>query len=178
LHAVSGRPRVGVVAEFDWRVDEGLIEKIARERPTWQIVLVGPRSRRWGTNLFGLPNVVFVGQVQSAELAVQIESFHVALIPYVVNDWTRACLPVKVFDYLAQGRPVVSTLLPELTALSDVVEAVPADRFISAIERALQEDGTRARARRLEASARFTLQDRAQRAASLVSERASLEARR
>jgi hypothetical protein len=75
---------------------------------------------------------------------------------------------VKVFDYLNEGKPVVATPLPELAILGDaVVLALPED-FHAAVETASREDSPAARDRRRRRAARFTLQDRAQRAAALV----------
>jgi len=160
--------RIGVVAEFDWRVDEQLISRIADERPNWKLVLVGPLSKRWGAGLARLKNIEFIGRVDAPEVAGHVASFNVALIPYVLNDWTRACLPVKVYEYLAQGRPVVSTQLPELAPFSEVVDLAPANDFGAAIKRALDSDSPAARERRVQASTRFTLQDRARKAVELL----------
>lgn len=168
LLATTGAPRIGIVAEFDWRVDERQIGLMARERPDWQIVLVGPRSKKWGRTLQHLPNVDLVGRVEPEFVPVAVRSFDVALIPYVTNDWTQACLPVKVYEYLAEGRPVVSTDLPELAPFSDVLDLVSPGCFVSAVSRALATDTLAARQRRVEASTRFTLQDRARLAASLL----------
>ena len=87
----------------------------------------------------------------------------------MINDWTRSCLPVKVFEYLAQGRPVVSTELPELAPFTDVVDLKSGPGFVKAIEKALAADNTSDRDRRIAASTRFTLQDRARRALELIS---------
>jgi hypothetical protein len=166
--ASGGRLRIGTVAEFDWRVDERRIWTIAHERPQWQIVLVGPRRKNWGKSLEHLRNVEFVGRVAPAQIPGIVRSFDVGLIPYIENDWTRACLPVKLYDYLAEGRPVVSAHLPELAPFSDVIELVSSNEFVSAIVRALADDTPTKRRRRIEASTRFTLQHRVSRVVSLI----------
>ena len=94
----------------------------------------------------------------------------VALNPCVLNEWTEVAVPVKMFDYLAEGRPVVSTPMAELHIFGDLIETAAAGDFIPAIERALVMDGPEAVARRREASKRFTLQDRARRAFELVTQ--------
>lgn len=160
--------RIGVVAELDWRVDAELIARIAAARPAWKIVLVGPRAKRWGTELAGLRNIEFVGRVEPSAVPEQLRSFDVSLIPYVLNDWTRACLPVKVYEYLAEGRPVVATPLPELKPFSDVIYTAGAEAFVDTIERAMRLDSEAAREARIKASMRFTLQDRARRAIALL----------
>ena len=93
-----------------------------------------------------------------------------ALNPCVLNEWTEYAIPVKIFDYLAEGRPVVSTPMAELNIFRDVIEIASADRFVQAVERALDSDGPEAVAGRRAASDRYTLQKRARAAFELVSQ--------
>jgi hypothetical protein len=97
-----------------------------------------------------------------------IADCEVALIPYRLTDWTSACLPVKVFDYLAEGKPVVATPLPELSLFKDVVTLVAAEDFEGGIVETLDRTGRKVRAQRRWASKRFTMQDRANHAAGLL----------
>jgi hypothetical protein len=85
-----------------------------------------------------------------------------------MTDWTRACLPVKVFDYLAEGKPVVATPLPELSLFKDVVKLVPPENFEAAIVEALKLTGPKVREEFRRASRRLTMQDRAMHAAGVL----------
>jgi Glycosyl transferases group 1 len=163
-----GRPRLCVVGEFDWRMDEGLLASLAERRPEWQLVLAGPRRHPWGNRLARFANVHWLGQVPPDRVHAVVAGCEIALIPYRLTDWTNACLPVKVFDYLSEGTPVAATPLPELSLFSDVVRLVPPENFEAAIAEALQRSDGKLRANRRLAAKRFTLQDRARHAARLL----------
>jgi glycosyltransferase involved in cell wall biosynthesis len=149
-------------------VDEDLLVEVGTNRPAWHLVLAGPRERSWGRKLEGLPNVHWLGRISPDEARGVIADCDVTLNPCVLNEWTETALPVKVFDYLAEGKPVASTPMAELGIFADVIEMAPTDQFIQAIERALDLGGPEASARRRAASERFTLQDRARRAYELL----------
>jgi hypothetical protein len=171
-----GRPRLCVVGGFDWRMDETLLYGLAKQHPEWHLVLAGPRHSSWGNRLTGLTNAHWLGRVPADQVRSVIADCDVALIPYRLTDWTSACLPVKVFEYLAEGKPVVATPLPELQLFSDVLTLAPAHQFEAAIVQALSDTGQTARARRRQAASRFTLQARAVQAGQLLHDRVGLAA--
>jgi glycosyltransferase involved in cell wall biosynthesis len=117
--------------------------------------------------------VHWLGSLKPEQARGVIAACDVALNPCVLNQWTESALPVKVFDYLAEGRPVVSTPMAELDIFKDLIELAPAGQFISAIEAALATDTPQAATRRKQASQRFTSQDRARRAFELVTQPAT-----
>jgi glycosyltransferase involved in cell wall biosynthesis len=162
------KPRLCVVGEFDWRMDEELLCGLARRHPEWQLVLAGPRRRPWGAGLKGLPNVFWLGRIPSQRVPSVIAECDVTLVPYRLTDWTRMCLPVKVFEYLAEGKPVVATPLPELSLFADVVETAPAEGFDHAIAQALKSDSAAAAHERRNAAKRYTIQSRARHAVRLA----------
>lgn len=168
--ATIPRPRLAVVGSLDELADEELLFDLACRRPQWQLVLAGPRSNNWGRQLQSLTNVHWLGTVQPREARGVIAGCDVALNPCVLNDWTQAALPVKVFDYLAEGRPVVSTPMSELDVFKDLITVATAREFIPAIEQALATDGVEATTRRKDASRQFTSQQRARRAYRLITE--------
>jgi hypothetical protein len=165
---VIRNPRIGLVGCLDWRVDESPLVSMMIEHPNWQLVLAGPRVDPWGRRLKRLSNVHWLGRVPVDRVRPIIRDCDVTIIPYRLTDWTRHCLPVKVFEYLAEGKPVVATPLPELELLRDVVTVASPDSFAQAIERALASDTLSAQDRRREAAHRYTLQDRARRAIELL----------
>jgi glycosyltransferase involved in cell wall biosynthesis len=163
-----GRPRLAVIGGLDWRLDEELLLTLAIRHPGWQLVFVGPRTPPWGRLLEGRPNVHWLGTLPAARVGPVVADADVALIPYRETDWTRACLPVKVFEYLAQGKPVIATPLPELEPFGDVITVARAADFPGAVLHALRVERPEIAARRRQAALRFTLQDRARRAAALL----------
>ena len=168
LPADIPHPRIVLVGCLDWRVDESLLVSLIVGRPNWHFVLAGPRVDLWGRRLKRLPNVHWLGRVPVDRVRPIIRDCDVTIIPYRLTDWTRHCLPVKVFEYLAEGKPVVATPLPELDLLGDVVTIASPDSFAQAIDGALTGDTLSAQGRRREAARRFTLQDRARRAIELL----------
>ncbi len=107
----------------DW-VDVDYIAELARLRPDWTLELLG-RVDTDVTRLQSLANVRFRKAVPFSELPAAAASFDVALIPFRINDLTRAVNPLKLLEYFALGLPVVSTRLPEVERFQP--EAVIAD---------------------------------------------------
>ncbi len=156
------------------KVDFALLEELARARPGWTVLLVGPRRRdcaRELERLLRLPNLRWVGPKAHEELPRYVAAFDVALIPYRETAYTRSCFPLKVYEYLAAGKPVVATGLPELRGLEpDVVVAAAQGRaFIEAVELALGRTGPDDQARRAAIAEANTWEARVARLLALVS---------
>jgi glycosyltransferase involved in cell wall biosynthesis len=138
--AAISQPRIGVIGVHDERLDEAAIEVIALADPAWHVVLVGPV--REGdvdeARLRALPNVHLLGDKALAELPAYLKALDVALIPYKLNELSRNIFPLKFFEYLAGGVPVVSAALPELAPYADAVAlaAEPQD-YPALVSRAL-----------------------------------------
>jgi GT2 family glycosyltransferase/glycosyltransferase involved in cell wall biosynthesis len=127
----------GAIAEW---FDGGLIRLLAEKFPDCEIQLVGDDSAGVGKSLADLPNVHFYGEKPYAELPQWLAGFDVCLIPFKVNALTLATNPVKVYEYLSAGKPVVSTALPELKQFGDLVYcASDAQGFLGHIKTALNE---------------------------------------
>lgn len=137
------RPVIGYVGGIHRHVDLGLVHELARSRPDWSWVFVGPAQTNVDV-IRALPNVHLMGQVAHGELAGFVQAFDVGIVPYAENPYTQTVVPTKINEYLAMGKPVVSTDLPAVVALArqhGVVEAVPAraEAFLSAIEKSLKQ---------------------------------------
>ena len=92
-----------------------------------------------------LPNIHLLGARPYLELPEVLRGADVALVPYAINDLTRSVFPMKVYEYLAAGLPVVTTPLPALAETAGVVVAADAPATVAAVERALAEDGAATR---------------------------------
>lgn len=127
----------------DW-FDIRLIETVARNRPEWTFVLIGHTFGCDTSQIEKLDNVIFLGEKPYHELPSYLHRFQVALIPFMKNMLTKATNPVKLYEYLAAGKPVVSTHLPEVEAIaSDIVSIAHTPKeFEQAIQEALQDTGT------------------------------------
>lgn len=132
---------VGAVAEW---VDFDLLRSVALLRPEWSIVLVGPvfQGQTMGDVralrlVEDLPNVHLLGARPYDDVPAYLEAFDVAMIPFKINGLTEDTNPIKVYEYLAAGVPVVSTPLPEVATLPEVQLASNADAFVQACAVAL-----------------------------------------
>jgi glycosyltransferase involved in cell wall biosynthesis len=134
------RPRLGYFGAIEpWLVDQELIRKAARERPLWQWVFIGNRSR--GMEIEELPNVHFLPPVPYAELPAYAAGFDVCVLPWETEQsFTSYGSAIKVREYLATGKPVVISPLPEYEPMRDVLRiARSRDEFLHLIGEALEE---------------------------------------
>jgi glycosyltransferase involved in cell wall biosynthesis len=156
--ALAALPRPRIVftgAVTTTKLDLDLLGGVARARPDWSIALVGPvgvgDSGAEIATLRALPNVHLLGARHYSALPDVLRGADAALVPYAINDLTRSVFPMKVFEYLAAGLPVVTTPLPALNSTTGVIVAPDAPATVAAIERALAEDGPAARRGRSQA---------------------------
>jgi len=148
---LSNRPRpvVGYYGVIDERLDLGLIDTVAAARPDWTLAMIGPVAKISRADLPQRPNIVYYGAQTYASLPSYLACFDVALLPFARNDATRFISPTKTLEYLAAGKPVVSTPIADVIDLyGEVVRfgATP-EEFASAIDALLHEQPT-ARAQR------------------------------
>jgi glycosyltransferase involved in cell wall biosynthesis len=175
LRSLPG-PVVGFAGNLtDDKVDFALLERLADSRPEWSVALIGPAEARAEASVERLArraNVTWLGAKSYEELPGYVAAFDVALIPYRNSAYTRNCSPLKVYEYLAAGKPVVATGVPVLGALEpDVVLAQGLDDLLEAVEMALAPVQNGAVARRQAVAARNTWETRTERLLGLVAER-------
>lgn len=135
-------PIVGYVGALHEWVDLELIRAVAASMPDFQFVLVGPIVRDVEV-LRGLPNVRFLGQKPHGEVPRYVRFFDVCIIPYVRDAYTETTYPAKLNEYLALGKPVVATPLPELVDYNQEFDGVlrlagDAPAFASALREAVE----------------------------------------
>lgn len=168
-------PRLGFIGAISgYKLDFDLLRTVAEHRPAWSIVLIGKvgEGDPWTdiSVLRGLPNVYFLGPRPYRALPGYLKGIDVALLPNRINDYTDAMFPMKFFEYLAAGRPVVSVALKAINDYSSVVSiASTAEEFIGAIEQALDGGHSDIR-RRLRLASKYTYEGRTQRMLELISE--------
>lgn len=135
----SGGPIIGYVGAVSSWFDGELLYKVAQERPDWRFDIYGAIVDANISLARTLSNVNFFGEITYETVPHTIAHFDVCIIPFKLNSLTLATNPVKVYEYLAVGRPVVSTALPELSEMEgvDVFCSDSFQNFILAIERAI-----------------------------------------
>ncbi|GEA10944.1 glycosyltransferase [Alteromonas sp. KUL49] len=131
------RPIIGFYGSISSWVDTDLLYRLATEHPEYDIMLVG-KVKTDVTSLVSLPNVVFVDAVNHAELPQFSQHWDVLVMPFKDNEQIRACNPLKLREYLAAGRPVVSTYFPAVDTYSHLVHiAQDATSFVTCVKNAV-----------------------------------------
>jgi glycosyltransferase involved in cell wall biosynthesis len=141
LQGAIAQPRLGFFGVIDERLDLGLVAAVADADPRWQIVMVGPVVKIDPAALPQRPNLHWLGQ-QSYDLLPQIVAgWSVCLMPFALNESTRFISPTKTLEYMAAGKPVVSTPIHDVQSMfGDLVAiAVDAPTFVAECRDALAE---------------------------------------
>jgi len=142
-------PRIGYFGAVEpWLIDQELIKQATRERPGWNWVFIGNKSR--GLEIEELPNVHFLPPVSYQELPHYAAGFDVCVLPWNTEvPFTSYGSAIKVREYLASGKPVVISPLPEYESMSEVLRIGRSrEQFLELVEDALNErDDARVKAR-------------------------------
>ena len=138
--------------------DIALLEHVARELPEVCFVFVGAVTAGDYRALQALPNTRFLGFLPYERMAELAASFDVCLLPWLLSDWIRHCNPLKLMEYLAAGKPVVSVAIPQVEAQAGELVRIaktPED-FAQAIREELERDEPELRSRRMELARRHS----------------------
>lgn len=136
-------PRLGFFGVIDERMDLALLAGVAAARPNWHLVVLGPVVKIDEADLPKASNIHYLGNKSYAELPRYIAGWDVALLPFARNESTQFISPTKTPEYLAAGKPVVSTSIRDVVrpyqglGLARIADSV--DDFVKACEEAMQE---------------------------------------
>ncbi len=139
-------PRLGFYGVVDERMDLDLLDGIAAARPDWHLVILGPVVKIDPATLPNHPNIHYLGSKSYQELPSYLAGWDVALLPFARNESTRFISPTKTPEYLAAGKPVVSTSIRDVVRpygeekLVHIADTVP--EFVAAIATALDQTQT------------------------------------
>jgi len=141
LHRGMPHPRLGFFGVIDERLDLPLVAAIADRRPGWQIVMAGPVVKIDPATLPQRPNIHWIGMQRYEALPHLMSHWDVCLLPFALNEATRFISPTKTLEYLAGGKPVVSTPIRDVVSLyaSAVRFGEDAGEFVAAVEEVLGE---------------------------------------
>jgi glycosyltransferase involved in cell wall biosynthesis len=141
--ALIPHPRLGFYGVIDERMDLALLDGIAEAKPDWHLVIIGPVVKIDSALLPNHPNIHYLGSKSYQELPSYLAGWDVALLPFACNESTRFISPTKTPEYLAGGKPVVSTSIHDVVRpygqqqLVHIADTVP--EFVAAIEAALEQ---------------------------------------
>ena len=137
------RPRLGFCGVIDERMDAALLGQMAELRPDWQFVMIGPVVKIAWEELPHQSNIHYLGGKDYRDLPRYIAGWDAAIMPFAINESTRFISPTKTPEYLAAGKPVVSTPIRDVVRpygeLGLVHIAATAEEFVSACEQAIEE---------------------------------------
>jgi len=136
------RPRLGFYGVIDERFDTELLARVAEMRPNWSFVMVGPVVKIAPEDLPKRHNIHYLGGKTYDQLPCYLSGWDVALMPFAMNESTQFISPTKTPEYLAGGRPVVSTPVKDVVrhygGLEGVMIAATPEEFVAACEQALE----------------------------------------
>jgi glycosyltransferase involved in cell wall biosynthesis len=154
--SVLRRPRAGYIGRICDKLDFALLRDVARLLPDVSFVAAGPalvvlrQNRVLFEEWASLPNVHLLGMKRSEELPACVRGFDVGILPYAVNEETRHRYPLKLHEYLAAGKPVVSVPLPCFEGFEDLVRtAADPETFARAVRDALRGEAPETTERRI-----------------------------
>jgi UDP-galactopyranose mutase len=107
-------PRFGFAGVIDERLDIDLVAQVASQRPDWHFIMIGPVVKIDPASLPNLPNIHYLGGKDYKELPKYIAGWDVAIIPFAMNESTKYISPTKTPEYLAAGKPVISTPIKDV----------------------------------------------------------------
>ncbi len=164
-------PRIGYFGAIEpWLIDQEMIKEASRERPGWHWVFIGNKSR--GLEIESLKNVHFLPPVSYQDLPNYAAGFDVCVLPWNTEvPFTSYGSAIKVREYLASGKPVVISPLPEYESLSSVLRiGRTREQFLQLVGEALLEEGTELRVARQNAVKDGTWDARAEWVSDLIEE--------
>ena len=138
-------PRLGFFGVIDERFDSELLDQVATMRPDWHFVVIGPIVKIDPATLPNHPNIHYLGGKKYQELPEYLAGWDIALLLFARNESTRFISPTKTPEYLAAGKPVISTSIRDVVRpygeLKLVEIADSPDQFIKAAEKILAKTG-------------------------------------
>lgn len=164
---------VGVMNEY--KVDFSIVEFIKESHPDWSIVMIGPIEYSENLKQENIPigkNIYYLGEKKQTDLPNYLRAFDVCIIPNQLNENTRYSFPLKFFEYLASGKPVVTTAMPALSDYRDIAKiANTKEEFVKFISESLTESDELAKQRRMDIAKKNTWEKQVKNMEEIIRER-------
>lgn len=135
----KGNPIIGYYGAFAKWLNYELIEELATKHPEWEILLIGKDydGSINNSNISKFSNIHVVGPINYYQLPEYAQHFSISTIPFRINDITDSTSPIKLFEYMALNKPIVTTAMPECRKYKSVLIGENHDHFIEKIEDAV-----------------------------------------
>ncbi len=161
----KGNKLIGYFGNIERRIDYDLLADTFKQNPNWQLILAGPVDQNYVTEeVKALKNVHFIGPYTYEELPHLIHSVDATLIPFQCDEVSKGIYPLKLYEYLSIGKPVVSTLFnPDILQplINEVYLSSETESLSSAIQKALNEKNNEIVQRRKRIASQNTWEERA-----------------
>ncbi len=166
-------PIIGFVGAISrYKVDFSIIEYILKTHPEWSVVLigaVGEGEKAINISEFKYPNLYYLGPKPYSELPSYISCFDVCILPSLINEYTKNMFPMKFFEYLSTGKPVVAVDLPSLEEFKEYFYcAENKEDFVDKIKKALNEDNEEFKKKRVDLAKQFTWEKRIENISKII----------
>lgn len=166
------KPVIGYYGRLDERFDSGWCTALARKFPGASIALIGPmRGDETKTALKDIGNIHFLGSKDYSMLPAYLKAFDVCMMPYVMSEFVQNIFPNKIFEYLASGKPVITSDIPSLRDLADdgVVSIAKTEaEFLNMVDAGLSDCDADNIARRIETAKKNSWLSRADKASDII----------
>jgi hypothetical protein len=159
------QPKIGYMGKLAlWKTDFGLLEYIVETKPGWSLIFLGPvieEAKPFADKLGRHTNVHFLGAKDYYSLPEYLKGIDVCILPHVVSPLTNSMDPIKLYDYLATGKQIVSTPVAEAVKFKEVIRvAYSNDEFVKQVEEAIQNLRNHNSARQLELAGQHSWESR------------------
>ena len=140
-------PIIGSVGTIDsYKLDWNLVEQVAKQRPDWHVVFIGAplmgRSKKDVKRLKKMPNIHFLGSVKQEDVPAYVRHFDAFIIPYKASRYNEASFPLKFWEFMATGKPVIVSGVPELKVYKPLIHYTKTSKDVMAATlQSLQQPG-------------------------------------
>lgn len=166
------KPVIGYFGNIEKRIDYEMMKEVAQKNQDKNFVFAGPVQKEWVPSFFfNIPNIHFIGRIPYNEMPNVVKSFDVAIIPFRKYENSATVFPIKLFEYLGAGKPVVSTdFNPDLQYFTHslVQYCSNAKEFSDALNNALVSDNEFLQKERIELASQHTWECRAAQIEELI----------
>ena len=136
----ENKPIIGYYGAFASWFDYDMVSNLAKQRPEYNIVLIGSKydDSLEKSNIEKLDNVFYLGTKDYKILKNYANRFNVCIVPFVINDITKATSPLKIFEYMALEKPIVTTAMDECKKYKSIFIANDQEEFVNLIDKTLK----------------------------------------